>query len=145
MNFRSRVGLCSRAGRAGLALLLFLITFNAFAQDDYYIKLEQGSLDEANNGQYASSLEKARELYAAYQDNINAHIIAAYDMIMLGRYKDAGGYIDASFAIDPTNFSAYYNAAYYYALDGNIEMSKKIFFGDVKVLCPDISCEGGAG
>jgi CHAT domain-containing protein len=136
MNFRSRVGLCSRAGRAGLALLLFFVVSNAFAQDDYYIKLEQTSLDEANSNQYASSLEKARELYAAYQDNINAHILAAYDMIMLGRYKDASGYIDASFAIDPTNFSAYYNAAYYYALDGNIEMSKKYFLETLRCYVP---------
>lgn len=133
---RKRVGLCSRAGRAGLALLLFLVAASSFAQTDYYIKLEQSALDEANSGNYASSLEKARELYAAYQDNINAHIIAAYDMINLGRYKDASGYIDASFAIDPTNFSAYYNAAYYYALDGDVGMAKKYFLETLKCYVP---------
>lgn len=130
------VGLCSRAGRAGLALLLFLVAANTFGQDDYYQKLEQSALDEANKDQYASSLEKARELYAAYQDNINAHIIAAYDLINLGRYKDAGGYIDASTAIDPTNFSAYYNAAYYYALDGDVEMAKKYLVETIKLYNP---------
>lgn len=133
---RSSVGLCTRAGRAGLALILFFIWSNSVAQDDYYLKLEQAALDEANSGQYASSLEKSRELYAAYQDNINAHILAAYDLINLGRYKDASGYIDASFAIDPTNFSAYYNAAYYYAIDGDIELSKKYFLETIKCYNP---------
>ncbi len=135
-DFWPRVGLCLRAGRAGLALLLFFICTIAFAQDDYYQKLEQAALDEANAGQYASSLEKSRELYAAYQDNINAHLIAAYDMINLGRYKDASGYIDASHAIDPTNFSGYYNAAYYYALDGDINMAKRYLTETVKLYVP---------
>lgn len=132
-NFRQRVGLCLRAGRAGLALSLFFLGTNAFAQEDYYQKLEQAAFDEANSGQFASSLEKARELYAAYQGNLSAYIIASHDMIMLGRYKDASGYIDGSHAIDPTNFSGYINAAYYYGLDGNVEMARKYLTEAVKL------------
>lgn len=136
-----RVGLClmgpswsQRAGRAGLALtiIIFFLCSEASAQEDYYQKLEQASLDEANSGQYAASLEKARELYAANQANLNAHLIAAYDMLNLGRHKDASGYLDASTAIDPTSLQAYINIAYYYALDGDVAMAKKYLTESVK-------------
>jgi CHAT domain-containing protein len=130
-----RVGLCSRAGLAGPALLLLMIFFccPAWAQEDYYQKLEQECVDMANRGEYAASLEKARELYAAYPENIIGHIVVAFDLINLGRHRDANGYINAAFAIDPTNFSAYFNAAYYYAVDGDIAKAKEYLVESMKL------------
>jgi CHAT domain-containing protein/Flp pilus assembly protein TadD len=127
-----RVGLCSRAGLAGLALLL-LSCCTAFGQEDYYPKLEQEALDAMNRGEYAVSLEKAREVYAAYPENINAHLVAAFDLINLGRHKDASGYINSAFAIDPTNFSAYFNAAYFHAIDGDIAKAKEYLIESIKL------------
>jgi CHAT domain-containing protein/Flp pilus assembly protein TadD len=124
--------LCSRAGLAGLALVLFF-SCPAFGQEDYYPKLEQEAVDLMNKNEYAASLEKARELYAAYPENITAHLVAAFDLINLGRHKDASGYIDASFAIDPTNFSAYFNAAYFYAIDGDVAKAKQYLVESIKL------------
>ena len=80
-----RVGLCSRAGLAGPALLLFMILSfcNAFAQEDYYQKLEKDCLDMANRGEYAASLEKAKELYGSYPENLTSHLVVAFDLINL--------------------------------------------------------------
>jgi CHAT domain-containing protein/Flp pilus assembly protein TadD len=127
-----RVGLCSRAGLAGLALVLF-VCCKAFGQEDYHLKLEQDAIDLANKGEYAASLAKAEELYGAYPENINALIVVAFDRINLGRYKDAGGYIDAAFAVDPTNFSAYFNAAYYHAIEGDVAKAKEYLIESIKL------------
>jgi CHAT domain-containing protein len=126
-----RVGLCSRAGLAGLALSL--ISFFAFAQDDYYPKLEQEALELANKGDYAVSLEKSIELASAYADNLNGHLITAFDLINLGRHKEALGYINVAFALDPTNFSAYFNAAYYAAIDGDLPKAKEFLIESLKL------------
>lgn len=134
MNFVLRVGLCSRAGLAGLALILFtLLGSHAFAQEDYYPKLEQAAFDEANSGAYAASLEKAIELASAYSDNLNSHLLIAFDLINLGRYKEASGYINTALALDPTSFSAYFNLAYYYAIDGNVPQAKEYLIESIKL------------
>lgn len=130
-----RVGLCSRAGLAGLALIL-LSCCAAFGQEDYYPKLEQEAIDAMNRGEYAASLEKAREFYAAYPDNLSGYLIISFDLINLGRHKDASGYIDAAFAIDPTRFSTYFNAAYYHAIEGNVAKAKEYLLESIK-LYPD--------
>lgn len=123
MKIALRVGLCLRAGLAGLALSLFSLT-NAFGQEDYYQKLEQKALDEANSGQYATSLEKAIELTSAYPENLNGHLLIAFDLINLERHKEAYGYINVAFAIDPSSFSACFNAAYYHAIEGDVAKAK---------------------
>ncbi|MEI9919694.1 MAG: CHAT domain-containing tetratricopeptide repeat protein [Bacteroidota bacterium] len=133
--FQARVGLCNRAGLAGLALALLLCVFTsqAYAQDDYYPKLQKAAIDEANAGQYASSLEKAYEVYGAFPGEIYAHIIVAFDLINLGRHKEANGYINSAFAIDATNFSTYFNAAYYYAIEGDVPKAKQYLTESIKL------------
>ncbi|MEJ0029779.1 MAG: CHAT domain-containing protein [Bacteroidota bacterium] len=126
--------MCRGAGLAGLALILsFGFALQIQAQDNYYPKLEKEALDEANSGQYASSLEKAREVYAAYPGEINPYMIISFDLINLGRYKEANGYINSAFAIDATNFSAYFNAAYYYAIDGDVPKAKQYLNESLKL------------
>ncbi|HZY82856.1 MAG TPA: CHAT domain-containing protein [Cyclobacteriaceae bacterium] len=112
---------------------MILSCSNGFAQEDYYQKLEQECLDMANRGEYAASLEKARELYAAYPENLTAHLVVAFDLINLGRHKDANGYINAAFAIDPTNFYSYFNAAYYYVLEGDVAKAKEYLVESMKL------------
>lgn len=116
-----------------------LVATSAFAQEDYYQKLEQEAFAVANKFEYAKSLEKAYEMYGAFPDNVNGHVLVAFNLINLGRYKDANGYINASLAIDPTNSSGYFNAAYYYALDGNVEDAKKYLLETLKMYPPSLA------
>lgn len=132
-----RVGLCSRAGGAALALLLLLCGSNAFAQEDYYPKLEQAALDETNAGNYSGSLQKSYELYAAFPDNINASLLVAFNLMNLGRHKDAVAYISNFLAQDPSNFTGHLIAGYYYALEGNDAQAKAYFNESIKLFVPD--------
>ena len=120
-----------------ISLYLIVLCFEAYAQEDYYPKLEQAALDEANSGVYAASLQKSYELYAAYPDNINAHLLVAFNLVNLGRHKDAIGYVATALAIDPTNFSAYFNAAYYAALDGDVTKAKEYLTESIKLYPAD--------
>lgn len=116
-----------------IGLILFVCSLNAFAQEDYHFKLQQDAFELANKGDYAAALEKGKELYAAHNDNVNAHVIVAFSMINLGRYKEASPYIGTAMAIDPTNSSNYFVSAYYSVLDGKMNDAKTYLTEALKV------------
>lgn len=119
-------------------ILACLFVVNAFAQDDYYQKLQQEAFEAANKAEYAKSLEKAYELYGAFPDNVNGHVLVSFNLINLGRFKDANGYINASLAIDPTNSSGYFNAAYYHLLEGKVDLAKQYLLESLKMYPPSL-------
>jgi CHAT domain-containing protein/Flp pilus assembly protein TadD len=117
--------------------LAITIAVNATAQDNYYPELEKKALDAVNSGQYDSAVAWGKELYAAYPDNIVAHIVVGYGMINIGRYKDAGSYIGTSMAIDPTEVYSNLNTGLYYVVDGDLEKAKPFLTQSIRLLPPE--------
>jgi CHAT domain-containing protein/tetratricopeptide (TPR) repeat protein len=118
-------------------LIVLLTSLQALAQEDYYPKLEQQALDAVNGGQYEKALEAGRELYAAYPDNINAHLVVGYAAINLGRYKEGGSYIGTSMAVDPTELYSNFNTGLYYVVDGDMEKARAFLAQSIRLCPPD--------
>lgn len=116
-----------------ITLLLAVAFHGALAQEDYYPKLEQRALDMANSGQYDSALVLGKELYAAYPDNLIAHLAVGYATINLGRYKEGGAYIGTSMALDPTEVYPHINTALYYIVDGDVEKAKAFLSQSIRL------------
>lgn len=125
--------------------LLTSVIAASFGQDDYYAKLEQQALEKVNSGDYTKAVELGKELYAAYPDNINAHIVVGFAMINLGRYQEGGSYIGSSMAIDPTELYPNINTGLYYVVEGDLEKAKSYFAQSIRVLPDGISIQDVLG
>jgi CHAT domain-containing protein len=116
--------------------LLTTVAIATIAQDDYYFKLEQQALEKVNNGDYAGAVDLGKELYAAYPDNINAHIVVGFALINLGRYQEGGAYIGSSMQIDPTELYSHINTALYYLVEGDEEKARSFFKESIRFFPP---------
>jgi CHAT domain-containing protein len=118
-------------------VIFLLAASSATAQDNYYPDLEKKAVEAVNSGKYDSAVALGKELYAAYPDNIVAHIVVGYGMICLGRYKDGGSYIGTSMAIDPTEAWSNLNTGLYYVADGDLEKAKPWLAQSIRLLPPE--------
>lgn len=116
-----------------ITLLLTSISICATAQE-YYVDLERQALEKVNSGDYEKAVELGKELYAAYPDNITAHLVVGYAMMNLGRHQEGGAYIGSAMAIDPTELYSNLNTGLYFVIEGDIKKAKDFLVFSIKTM-----------
>lgn len=87
-------------------------------------------LDQKN---YSKAFELAQFVHQAFPEDMDANILCAFSLINLGRANEAGVYINTGLQVDPTNFSLYIDAAYYFAASGDEAKAKEYLVESMKV------------
>ena len=100
-------------------VIIFLLACIRISHAQNIMDLMQRSLDLANKGEHARSLEVADTLYDLQPFTFESYSLIGYNQVCLGNLQKAGLYLAAGLQVEPTEYSLYINSGYYLALKGD--------------------------
>lgn len=122
-------------------ILFFLLISGGVVAAQDYAQIEKEAIELGDKGNYTRSLELSQTLHRVFPEYITSNTLVAFNLVNLGRPKEARNYITAGLQIDPTNFSILIDAGYVSALEGDTEGAKNYFLQSIKFFPKELEAQ----